>query len=51
MGWRGGDRSRMLVTSSVPRRSLAGGSLLRFGVAARFLVVAGFGSRVFGAFG
>ena len=50
-GRRGGDRSRMPVTSSVPQRSPVGGGLLRLGTAARFLVVARFGSRVFGAFG
>ena len=50
-GRRGGDRSRMPVTSSVPQRSLASGGLLRFGAAARFIVVAGFRSRVSGAFG
>jgi hypothetical protein len=33
--WRGGDRSRMPVTSSMPQRSPTGGGLLLFGTAVK----------------
>jgi hypothetical protein len=49
VGWRGGDRSRMLVTSSVPQRSPTSSDLLWFLAMPNYFVAGwGLGTGVIG---